>query len=70
MAATGYTPISLYHSATTGNAPVAGNLVDGELAINIADGILFYKDNLGTVKQFSSGISQAKVTALVMTLGF
>ena len=70
MAATGYTPISLYHSTTTGNSPVAGNLVDGELAINTADGVLFYKDNLGVVKQFSSGISQAKVTALTMTLGF
>lgn len=50
MAATNYTPISLYYSSTTTNVPVAGNLVNGELAINITDGKLFYKDNTGTVK--------------------
>ena len=54
MAATGFTPISLYHSATPAAAPTAGNLVAGELAINIADGKLFYKDNLGVVQSFSS----------------
>ena len=50
MAATGYTPIQLYYSTTTTNAPSAGNLTDGELAINTADGKLFYKDNLGAVQ--------------------
>ena len=55
MAQSGYTPISLYYSSTAGNSPTAGNLVNGELAINIADGKLFYKDNLGAVKSFSGG---------------
>ena len=55
MAASGSTPISLYYSATTTNAPLAANLVNGELAINIADGILFYKDNTGTVQQIVGG---------------
>ena len=50
MAATNYTPISLYHSTTTTAVPVNTNLVDGELAINITDGKLFYKDNSGTVQ--------------------
>lgn len=50
MAASGYTPISLYYSTTAAAAPVAGNLVNGELAINITDGKLYYKDNTGTVK--------------------
>ena len=50
MAATGYTPISLYYSTTAAAAPTAGNLVNGELAINITDGKLYYKDNTGTVK--------------------
>jgi hypothetical protein len=50
MAATNYTPISLYYSSTTTNVPTSGNLVNGELAINIADGKLFYKDNGGTVQ--------------------
>lgn len=34
MAATGYTPIQLYRTSTSGAAPVAGNLNAGELAIN------------------------------------
>lgn len=50
MAQTGYTPIQLYYSATTTNTPSAGNLANGELAINIADGKLFYKDSGGTVQ--------------------
>lgn len=54
MAATNYTPISLYYSSTTTNAPSAGNLVNGELAINIADGKLFYKDNGGTVQTLAT----------------
>lgn len=50
MAQSGFTPIQIYYSTTTTNAPTAGNLVDGELAINTADGKLFYKDNLGAVQ--------------------
>lgn len=50
MSQAGYTPIQLYYSTTTTNAPSAGNLADGELAINTADGKLFYKDNLGAVQ--------------------
>jgi len=55
MAQAGFTPISLYHSTTPAATPIAGNLVAGELAINIADGILFYKDSAGVVQEFSSG---------------
>ena len=50
MAQTGFTPISLYYSTTVSAAPTAGNLANGELAINITDGRLFYKDNLGAVQ--------------------
>ncbi len=50
MAQTGYTPIQLYYSSTTTNAPVAGNLAGGELAINITDGKLFYKDNSNVIQ--------------------
>jgi hypothetical protein len=50
MAATNYTPISLYYSTTAAAVPVNTNLVNGELAINITDGKLFYKDNSGTVQ--------------------
>lgn len=50
MSQAGYTPISLYNSSTASAAPTAGNLVNGELAINITDGKLFYKDNAAAVQ--------------------
>lgn len=54
MAQTGYTPILIYSSSTGGNAPAAGNLTNStlgsELAINITDGKLFYKDNAGVIQ--------------------
>lgn len=53
MAQTGYTPIKIYASATASAAPLAANLDNtngAELAINITDGKLFYKDNAGVVQ--------------------
>jgi hypothetical protein len=54
MAQTGYTPILIYSSSTTTNAPSAGSLTNStlgsELAINITDGKLFYKDNGNNVQ--------------------
>lgn len=54
MAQTGFTPILLYSSSTVSQAPAAGNLTNStlgsELAINIADGKLFYKDSGGNVQ--------------------
>ena len=50
MAQTGYTPIQLYYSSTTTNAPLAANVAYGELAINITDGKLFYKDNANAIQ--------------------
>lgn len=53
MAATGKTPILLYGSTTPTNTPTAGNLTnssDGcEIAINVADKNLFFKDATNTV---------------------
>lgn len=54
MAQTGYTPIQLYRTATASTTPSAGNLADGELAINTNDGRLFYKDNTGVVQIIAS----------------
>lgn len=54
MAQVNYTPISLYYSTTASTAPTAGNLANGELAINITDGILFYKDNAGAVQTLAT----------------
>jgi hypothetical protein len=54
MAQTGYSKVQIYSSSTATNTPSAGNLTNdtngSELAINITDGKLFYKDNSGTVQ--------------------
>jgi hypothetical protein len=50
MAQTGYTPIQLYYSTTASQAPLAASLANGELAINITDGKLYYKDNAAAVQ--------------------
>jgi hypothetical protein len=57
MAQTGYTPIQLYHSTTGTNTPSAGDLVDGELAINTADEKLYFKNAAGTVKLLAANVT-------------
>jgi hypothetical protein len=77
MAQAGFTPIQLYHSATPAAAPTAGNLIAGELAINTADGILYYEDSGGLVKKIAQtvtpvangGTSLATLTANNVILG-
>lgn len=54
MAQTGYTPIQLYRSATAAATPSAGNLADGELALNTTDEKLYFKNASGTVKLLAS----------------
>lgn len=54
MAAINYTPIQLYHSSVTGAVPTNTNLVDGELAVNIQDGKLYYKDPANVVQILAS----------------
>ena len=57
MAATNFTPIILYNSGTTTNAPVAGGLAYGELAINYKDGFLFYKDDANAIQKIGYKIT-------------
>ena len=54
MAATGFTPISLYFSATAAAVPVNTDLVAGELALNTNDGKLYFKNSGGTVTLLAS----------------
>ena len=54
MAQSGYTTIQLYYSPTATNTPIAANMASGELAINIVDGKLYYKDNAGTIQLIAS----------------
>jgi hypothetical protein len=63
MAQTNFTPISLYYSATSSNVPTDGNLVAGELAINTADGKLFYKDSSGVVQTIASKAGNVNVAS-------
>jgi hypothetical protein len=57
MAQSGFTPIKVYASTTAAATPLAANLDNtngAELAINITDGKLFYKDNGGVVQVLAS----------------
>jgi hypothetical protein len=67
MAQTGFTPISIYYSSTATNVPTAGNLVAGELAINTADGKLFYKDSAGVVQVIGTkgGVGSSTTTQVL-----
>lgn len=57
MPQTGYTSIQLYNSSTPGATPSSANLTTGELAVNIADGKLFYKDSGGSVQQLNGDVT-------------
>jgi hypothetical protein len=69
MAQTGYTPIQLYYSTTAAATPTSGNLANGELAVNITDGKLYYKDNTGTVKLLASNAATTNVASFQTSLG-
>lgn len=74
MAQTGFTPIQLYSSSTPTNTPAAGDLVNNtkgsELAINIADGKLFYKDASNNVQTLADKTWVGTVTNVsALTIG-
>ena len=54
MSQSGYTTLQTYYSNTAGHAPTSANLSSGELAVNIADGKLFYKDSNGNVQTLAT----------------
>jgi hypothetical protein len=61
MAASGFTLVQLYRTATPGAVPLAANLAAGELAINTSDEKLFFKNAGGSVVEFSGGFSYTTV---------
>ena len=67
MSQSGFTPISLYYSATTTNVPTSGNLAAGELALNTADGKLFYKDSSNVVQVLGTkgGVGSSTTTQVM-----
>lgn len=54
MAAAGFTPIQIYYSTTASAIPTAGNLLPGELGLNIADMKLYCENSAGTVTLLAS----------------
>jgi hypothetical protein len=56
MAQTGFTPIQLYRTSTASAIPTAGNLAAGELAINLSDERLYFKNASGAVKLLAANI--------------
>jgi len=67
MAASGFTPISLYYSTTAATAPSAANLVAGELALNTLDEKLYFKNSAGTVKLLASTAVVGTVTSVAQS---
>jgi hypothetical protein len=57
MSQFGYTPIQLYRTSTASAAPTSGNLSAGELAINLLDEKLYFKNSSGVVKLLASTTS-------------
>jgi hypothetical protein len=62
MAASGFTPISLYYSTTASAVPTSGNLANGELGLNIADMKLYAKNSAGTVTLLASSAAATPTT--------
>jgi hypothetical protein len=59
MAASGATPIILYHSTTGSAVPSNANLAPGELAVNIADMKLYCENDSGVVTLLASAAGSA-----------
>lgn len=66
MAQSGYTPILIYASGTASNVPLAANMTSGasgaELALNYADGKLYFKNSSGVVTLLADSTKTTPVT--------
>jgi hypothetical protein len=69
MAQSGFTPIQLYRSTTPTAVPLAGNLVAGELAINLADEKLYFENASGVVKLLADAAALGTVTSVAASGG-
>ena len=57
-------PVRLRESIVAGEAPVASELAEGEVALNSADGTLYSKSTSGTVRSFPSASGFTKIVSL------
>jgi len=69
MAASGATPIILYHSTTGSAVPSNANLSPGELALNIADMKLYCENGSGVVTLLADAAAQGTVTSVDVSGG-
>jgi len=70
MSASGFTPIQLFRTTTAAQVPSAASLAAGELAINLTDERLFFKNAAGTVKLLASNAgSTGSVTSVGVSGG-
>ena len=67
MAQSGYTKLALYSSTTPTQEPLNTDLVQGELAINVVDGKLYYKDNVDVVQLLASNDAANGIFTTVTT---
>ena len=56
--------IILKKSSVAARVPVAGDLAYGELALNYADGKLYYKTASNTISYFTTGTAQGTITSV------
>ena len=70
MSASGFTPIQLFRTTTAAAVPTAGSLAAGELAINLTDEALYFKNAAGVVKLLASNSgSLGSVTSVAASGG-
>ena len=61
--------VQIKRSDSTGVVPAAGELAHGELAVNLADGILFSKDSSGSIKKIGGDAYDLNTTAATSGTG-
>ena len=58
------TPVRVRESVVANEAPTAAELEEGELALNSADGTLYFQTASGTISQFPGATGFKKIIAL------
>ena len=70
MPQSGYTPIQLYRSTTASAVPSASDLATGEIAVNLTDEKLYFKNASGVVKLLASNAgASGSVTSVAASGG-
>lgn len=63
------TNITIKKSSVPGKVPTTGDLEYGELAINYADGIIYYKNSSNQIKKFIDSDAIATIVSNIETGG-